>query len=75
MNKLILFELINQIYLENKTILNFLSKPIIYNKDIKKSNEDKEDKKFEQAFNDKRTEESLDIGDDINEKKLMKKKK
>ena len=71
---MILFEKINQIYLENKTILNFLSKPIIYNKDIKKSNEDKEDKKFEQAFNDKRTEASLDIGDEINEKKIDEKK-
>ena len=32
---MLLFELINKIYLENKSILNFLSRPIIYLKDPK----------------------------------------
>jgi hypothetical protein len=68
---MILFELINQIYLENKTILKFLSKPIIYYKDNK---EIKEDKKSKEKYNDKIANTSLDIGDEINEKKIDEKK-
>ena len=33
--KMILFEIINNIQLENKNIINFLSRPIIYLNDVK----------------------------------------
>ena len=68
---MILFELINQIYLENKTILKFLSKPIIYYKDSK---EIKEDKNSKEKYNDKIANTSLDIGDEIDEIKIDEKK-
>ena len=72
---MILFELINQIYLENKTILNFMSKPIIYyKKNIKEINEDKKDNKSKKNLNDKKTNTSLDLGDELDEKKIDEKK-
>ena len=69
---MILFELINKIYLENKNILNFLSRPIIYCND---ENEDEnKDEKSEFRLSDKKTNTSLSIGDEINEKKVDEKK-
>ena len=44
---MILFEMINKIYLENKSIINFLSKPIIY------INEDEEEEKQQNNINNK----------------------
>jgi hypothetical protein len=72
---MILFELINQIYLENKTILKFLSKPIIYYKDNKEIKEGKKsEEKSKEKYNDKITNTSLDIGDEIDEIKIDEKK-
>ena len=71
--KMILFEIINEIQLENKNIINFLSRPIIYlngPKNIKK--------KHKNELNDKATNFSIeiqDIGeiDDIEQKKIEEK--
>ena len=60
---MIKFELINKIQLENKPILNFLSRPIIYFKNKKIGN------KSEKKMNDVETNTSLDISDTIEEKK------
>ena len=67
---MILFELINKIYLENKDILNFLSRPIIYIN----GNKEKDQEKTEKELNDTRTNESIDIYDEIEEKKVDEKK-
>jgi len=71
--KMILFEIINEIQLENKNIINFLSRPVIYlngPKNIKK--------KHKNELNDKATNFSIeiqDIGeiDDIEQKKIEEK--
>ena len=42
-----LFDSINQIYLENKTIINFLSRPIIYLNINKEEEKEKEIEKIE----------------------------
>ena len=46
----ILFEMINKIYLENKSIINFLSRPIIYIND-EEEKEEKEEKQQKQQNN------------------------
>ena len=71
--KMILFEIINEIQLENKNIINFLSRPIIYlngPKNIKK--------KHKNELNDKATNFSIEIQDieeidDIEQKKIEEK--
>ena len=64
---MILFELVNKIYLQNKSILNFLSRPIIY------INGDKEKETTRNNINDTKTEESLEI--EITNKKKFEDKK
>ena len=65
---MILFELINKIYLENKSILNFLSRPIIYLKDPKmQKNEDID-------LGDIKTDASCEIYDEKEEKRVDEKK-
>ena len=65
---MILFELINKIYLENKNILNFLSRPIIYLKEPKKS------EKKEKEINDIDTNASLELFGEKEEPKIDEKK-
>ena len=64
---MILFELINKVYLENKSILNFLSRPIIY------INGDKDKEASRNDINDTKTEVSLEI-EEIDEGKIEEKK-
>ena len=64
---MILFELVNKIYLENKSILNFLSRPIIY------INGDKLKEKTKNDINDTKTEVSFEI-EDVDERKIQEKK-
>ena len=63
---MILFELINKIYLENKSILNFLSRSIIYLKDPKEIKIN--------PLNDIDTNLSFEIYDEREEKKVDEKK-
>ena len=65
--KMILFELINKIYLENKTIVNFLSRPIIY---LKNKNIDK----TKNSLNDLETNPSMDTIKEIDEEIISEKK-
>ena len=65
---MIKFELINKIQLENKPILNFLSRPIIYFKNNKIKSKSKN------KMNDVKTNISLDISDIVEEKKIDEKK-
>ena len=65
---MIKFELINKIQLENKPILNFLSRPIIYFKKKKIGN------KSEKKMNDVETNISLDISNIVEGKKIDEKK-
>ena len=65
---MIKFELINKIQLENKPILNFLSRPIIYFKN------NKIESKSKNKMNDVETNISLDISDIVEEKKIDEKK-
>ena len=67
---MILFELINKIYLENKTILNFLSRPIIYLKDP----QEKEKEKINNDINDIKTDASFELYDEKKKKKIDEKK-
>ena len=64
---MLLFELINKIYLENKSILNFLSRPIIYLKDIKVQKSEEID------LNDIKTEAACEIYDEKEEKRVNEK--
>ena len=64
---MILFELVNKVYLENKSILNFLSRPIIY------INGDKDKEASRNDINDTKTEVSLEI-EEIDEGKIEEKK-
>ena len=64
---MILFELVNKIYLENKSILNFLSRPIIY------INGDKLKEKTKNDINDTKTDVSFEI-EDVDERKIQEKK-
>ena len=54
--KMILFEIINKIQLENKDVIDFLSRPIIYLNETKKIN-----KKNKDNINDKATNTSIEI--------------
>ena len=54
--KMILFEIINKIQLENKDVIDFLSRPIIYLNETKKIN-----KKNKDNINDKATDISIEI--------------
>ena len=67
---MILFELINKIYLENKTILNFLSRPIIYLKDP----QEQEKEKNNIDINDIKTDASFELYDEKDEQKIDEKK-
>ena len=67
---MILFELINKIYLENKTILNFLSRPIIYLKDP----QEQEKEKNNIDLNDIKTDASFELYDEKDEQKIDEKK-
>jgi len=62
---MILFEIINKVQLENKNIINFLSRPIIYLNDFE---EKKKESKNE--INDKATNFSIDIEDLQDQKKI-----
>ena len=64
---MILFELVNKIYLENKSILNFLSRPIIY------INGDKLKEKTKNDINDTKTEVAFEL-EDVDERKIQEKK-
>ena len=66
---MILFEYINKISLNNKSIINFLSRPIIY------INGDKKEKNPEFSFNDIITEKSSEINEGENKEKTNKKLK
>ena len=66
---MILFEYINKISLNNKSIINFLSRPIIY------INGDKKEKNPEFSFNDIVTEKSSEINEGDNKEKTNKKLK
>ena len=66
---MILFEYINKISLNNKSIINFLSRPIIY------INGDKKEKNPEFSFNDIVTEKSSEINEGENKEKTNKKLK
>ena len=66
---MILFEYINKISLNNKSIINFLSRPIIY------INGDKKEKNPEFSFNDIITEKSSEINEGENKEKKNKKLK
>jgi len=66
---MILFEYINKISLNNKSIINFLSRPIIY------INGDKKEKNPEFSFNDIVTEKSSEINEGENKEKKNKKLK
>ena len=66
---MILFEYINKISLNNKSIINFLSRPIIY------INGDKKEKNPEFSFNDTVTEKSSEINEGENKEKKNKKLK
>ena len=66
--KMILFEIINEIQLENKNIINFLSRPIIYLKDIKDRK-----KKYKNDLNNNATNFSIDI-EDIEEQRKIEEK-
>ena len=57
-----LFEYINKIYLENKTIVNFLSRPIIYLNEEKKDKEKEKIIKYELSLNG--TKDSSEINDE-----------
>ena len=57
-----LFEYINKIYLENKTIVNFLSRPIIYLNEEKKEKEQEKIIKYELSLNG--TKDSSEINDE-----------
>ena len=57
-----LFEYINKIYLENKTIVNFLSRPIIYLNEEKKDKEKEKIIKYELNLNG--TKDSSEINDE-----------
>jgi hypothetical protein len=66
---MILFEYINKISLNNKSIINFLSRPIIY------INGDKKEKNPDFSFNDIVTEKSSEINEGENKEKTNKKLK
>ena len=66
---MILFEYINKISLNNKSVINFLSRPIIY------INGDKKEKNPDFSFNDIVTEKSSEINEGENKEKTNKKLK
>ena len=61
---MLLFDSINQLYLENKSIINFLSRPIIYlNKDEEKENKkekEREEEEIKEIKEDKKEEEIVE---------------
>ena len=75
---MILFELINKIYLENKTVVNFLSRPIIYIKDLKEINQNSENEinyletNISNEMNDKIQKEKIDEKDPVEVLKYFK---